>query len=107
MDGFGVDRSSVTVICNCPGPPFSRFSATSGPCGFRKLLRPPSLPGNDGYRLLLSIWKGHQPHAPGLATAQTAHFAAGVFAAAPLDSAPLRQPTGVRRILSFPRREPA
>src|SRR5256885_9934008 len=40
MNGSGEDRSSATVMGNCPGPRSSRCFSGFGPCGFKKSLPP-------------------------------------------------------------------
>src|SRR5215831_19833592 len=90
------------VRCRCAGTPYSLFSRGFGLCDCRNL--PPTTILAWESRCLsptLNPGRRKQYHGQGSGVAQTAHAAAGVFAASQLETLSCRLAAGVYRPVSF------
>src|SRR5215831_17591150 len=96
------------VRCRCAGTPYSLFSRGFGLCDCRNL--PPTTILAWESRCLsptLNPGRRKQYHGQGSGVAQTAHAAAGVFAASQLETLSCRLAAGVYRPVSFTPGDPS
>src|ERR1035441_1916032 len=89
------------IRCRCAGTPYFHFSPGSGPCAFKTAAAHHPCLGIPLLFFYAHPWRRKQRDGPRSGAAQTAHSAAGVFAAPQLEALSCRHAAGACRAVPF------